>query len=164
MEKVGKNVLWVVIVASAAVVVLAAIVSWWWLLLGILFFPLVLVGLWDLAQPHHSILRNYPIAGHFRFILEGMGPELHQYLVESDTDGRPFNRDTRSIIYRRAKSVTDTKPFGTEQDVYAAGYTYLKHSIATRPVAEDPVRDLRITVGGRRASSRIRCPSSTSRR
>ena len=61
---------------------------------------------------------------------------------------RPFNRDTRSIIYERAKGVTDTKPFGTEQDVYAEGYTYLKHSIATRPVAEDPVRDLRITVGG----------------
>jgi glutamate synthase domain-containing protein 2 len=148
VEKIGKKVLWAVIIASVGVVVLAAIVSWWWLLLGIVFFPLVLVGLWDLVQPRHSILRNYPIAGHFRFILEGMGPELHQYLVESDTDGRPFNRDTRSIIYRRAKSVTDTKPFGTELDVYAEGYTYLKHSIATRPVAKDPVQDLRITVGG----------------
>ena len=74
-----------------------------------------------------------------RFMIEDMGPELHQYLVESDTDGRPFNRDTRAIIYERAKGVTDTKPFGTEQDVYTPGYTFLKHSIATRPVADDPV-------------------------
>ena len=148
MEKLGKKVLWAMVIAALLVIPLAVLVSPWWWLLEIIFVPLVLVGLYDLAQPRHSILRNYPIAGHMRFILEGMGPELHQYLVESDTDGRPFNRDTRSIIYRRAKSVADTKPFGTEQDVYADGYTYLKHSISTRPMAEDPVRDMRITVGG----------------
>ncbi len=105
-------------------------------------------GCVDITQKKHSITRNYPIVGHLRFILEDMGPELHQYLVENNTDGAPFNRDQRSIIYERAKGVTDTKPFGTEQNVYAEGYTFLKHSIATRPVAEDPVRDLRITVGG----------------
>ena len=81
-------------------------------------------------------------------MIEDIGPEMHQYLVESNTDGRPFDRDTRSIVYRRAKGVTDTKPFGTERDVYAAGYVYLKHSISTRPVAENPVRELRVTVGG----------------
>ncbi len=94
------------------------------------------VGILDYVQPRHSILRNFPIIGHLRFMLEDVGPELHQYLVESNTDGRPFNRDTRSIIYERAKGVSDKKPFGTERDVYADGYTYLKHSIATRPVAD----------------------------
>ena len=73
-----------------------------------------------------------------RFLLEGMGPELHQYLVENDTDGRPFDRDTRSVIYERAKNVGDKKPFGTERDVYDAGYSWLNHSIAPRPMVADP--------------------------
>ena len=77
-----------------------------------------------------------------------MGPELHQYLVENDTDGRPFDRDTRSVIYERAKNVGDKKPFGTELDVYDAGYSWMNHSIAPRPMAADPEQDLRVTVGG----------------
>jgi len=148
IAKIGAKALWLSLILVLLVVPLALLVSPWWWLLEIAFVLLALVGIRDYTQPRHSILRNFPIIGHLRFILEDMGPELHQYLVESDTDGRPFNRDTRSLIYERAKGVTDTKPFGTEQDVYADGYTYLKHSIATRPVAEDPVRDLRITVGG----------------
>ena len=119
---------------------------WWWL--ELIFVPLALLGLWDVTQKRHSILRNYPVAGHMRFLLEGMGPEIHQYLVESDQDGRPFNRDQRSVIYQRAKNVEDKKPFGTELDVNAPGYSWLTHSIATRPVAEDPVGMLRTTVGG----------------
>ncbi len=83
-----------------------------------------------------------------RFLLEGMGPELHQYLVESDTDGRPFDRDTRSVIYERAKNVGDKKPFGTEHDVYEAGYSWLNHSIAPRPMVADPENDLRVIIGG----------------
>ncbi len=146
--KIGTKVLWGSFLLALATVPLAILVSPWWWLLEFLFAPLVLIGLWDYTQSRHSILRNYPIIGHFRFLLEDMGPELHQYLVEDNTSGRPFNRDTRAIIYRRAKSVTDTKPFGTEQDVYAEGYTYLKHSILTRPVAADPVKEMRITVGG----------------
>ena len=146
--KVGTKVLWGALLLAIVTVPLAVLWSPWWWLAEIVLVPLVLVGLWDFTQKRHSILRNYPIIGHFRFLLEDMGPELHQYLVEDNTSGRPFDRDTRSIIYRRAKNVADTKPFGTEQDVYAEGYTYLKHSIVTRPVAEDPVRDLRITVGG----------------
>ena len=111
--------------------------------------PLALLGIYDYFQTRHSILRNYPIVGHLRFMLEDMGPELHQYLVESDTDGRPFNRDTRSVIYERAKGVTDKKPFGTELDVYDAGL-HLDRATRSRPgpMAEDPEQDLRITVGG----------------
>jgi glutamate synthase domain-containing protein 2 len=87
-----------------------------------------------------------------RFMLEDAGPELHQYLVEDDTGGRPFDRDTRSLMYQRAKSVQDKKPFGTELDVYADGYTTMMHSIATHPIAEDPVGSMRITVGGEQCS------------
>ncbi|MBS1837716.1 MAG: FMN-binding glutamate synthase family protein [Actinobacteria bacterium] len=114
--------------------------------------PLAVVGIWDVMQRRHSILRNFPILGHSRYLLEGIGAELHQYLVESNTDGRPFDRDTRSLIYERAKRRPDVKAFGTELDVYELGYTWLAHSIAPRPVPEDPVGRLRIVVGGERCS------------
>ncbi len=147
MEKVGWKVLWASIVLAVVVAALA-FVSPWFLLLEVIFVPLVVLGLYDITQRRHNILRNYPIAGHMRFLLESMGPELHQYLVESDENGRPFNRDTRSLIYQRAKNVEDKKPFGTELDVYAPGYMWLTHSISTRPMIEDPERNLRTTIGG----------------
>jgi glutamate synthase domain-containing protein 2 len=118
----------------------------WWL--ELLFVPLALIGIRDYFQTHHSILRNYPLAGRLRFLLEDMGPELHQYLVEDNTDGRPFDRDTRSLMYQRAKNVGDKKPFGTEHDVYAMGYTWMAHSIAPRPMIEDAQHNMRITIGG----------------
>jgi glutamate synthase domain-containing protein 2 len=148
IAKTGTKVMWAMIVLALLVIPLAVLVSPWWWLLEILFVPLAVLGIHDYTQSKHSILRNFPVIGHLRFLLEDMGPELHQYVVESNTDGRPFDRDTRSIIYERAKSVGDKKPFGTEKDVYAEGYTYLKHSIATRPMAEDPVGSMRVTVGG----------------
>ena len=80
--------------------------------------------------------------------MEDAGPELHQYLVENNTEGRPFDRDTRALMYERAKNVADKKAFGTELDVYADGYTWMMHSVAPRPVPEDPVASMRVTVGG----------------
>ncbi|MGB7860216.1 MAG: FMN-binding glutamate synthase family protein [Acidimicrobiia bacterium] len=140
--------MWAMIVLALGTIPLALLVSPWWWLLEILFVPLALLGIYDYTQQRHSILRNFPILGHFRFLIEDIGPELHQYIVESNQDGKPFNRDTRSIIYERAKGVNDKKPFGTEMDVYKEGYTYLKHSIATRPMMEDAGEKMRITVGG----------------
>jgi glutamate synthase domain-containing protein 2 len=147
MEKIGWKVLWASI-GLAVVVAALAFVSPWFLVLELIFVPLVLLGLYDITQRRHNITRNYPIAGHMRFLLESMGPELHQYLVESDENGRPFNRDVRSLIYSRAKNVEDKKPFGTELDVYAAGYMWLTHSISTRPMIEEPEKNLRTTIGG----------------
>ena len=148
IERIRTKVLWAVIVLAVVFLVLGIVVSWWWYLGLIVFVPLTILGIYDYFQLRHSILRNYPLAGRMRFLLEGMGPELHQYLVENDTDGRPFDRDTRSVIYERAKNVGDKKPFGTEHDVYDAGYSWLNHSIAPRPMVADPEADLRITVGG----------------
>lgn len=148
IEKVGKSALWLVLVLTAAVVLLGVLADPWWFVALAVLVPAAAVGVWDLVQQRHSILRNFPILGHFRFLIEGVGAELHQYLVESNTDGRPFDRDTRSLIYRRAKSVADKKPFGTELDVYANGYTWLAHSITPRPMPDDPVAALRVTIGG----------------
>ncbi|MEO2168307.1 MAG: FMN-binding glutamate synthase family protein, partial [bacterium] len=109
---------------------------------------LTLLGVYDKLQPRHSILRNYPVLGHLRFLLEDFGPELHQYIVESNTMGAPFNRDRRSLMYARAKGDVDKKAFGTELNVYGNGYVWLTHSIAPKPMPKDPVAHLRIDLGG----------------
>ena len=106
---------------------------------------LVLVGLHDVTQTHHSILRNYPIAAHIRFLLEDIRPEIRQYFLESDTDGMPFNRTERSLVYARAKGQLDKRPFGTELDVNATEFEWLNHSIAPAKPEEEPFR---ITIGG----------------
>jgi glutamate synthase domain-containing protein 2 len=118
-----------------------------WLLSGfVVASALVAVGVHDLVQKNHSILRNYPIAAHLRFIFEEIRPELRQYFFEGDKDGTPFSRDRRAVVYQRAKMQLDVRPFGTQYDVYAPGYEWMHHSIAPRPVAQEPFR---VTVGGR---------------
>lgn len=157
IQKVGNKLMWAMIVLALATIPLALYVSPWWWLLEILFLPLAILGISDYTQERHSILRNFPILGHFRFLIEDIGPELHQYVVESNQDGAPFNRDTRSIIYERAKNVNDKKPFGTEMDVYSQGYTYVKHSISTRPMMEDAAENMRITIGGPQCTQPYSC-------
>ena len=99
---------------------------------GWVFFFLCLalsaVGVHDMLQTHHAILRNYPILGHMRFLLEFIRPEIRQYFLESDSDGTPFNRSKRAIAYQRAKRDLDKRPFGTQQDVYGGNYGGIKHS------------------------------------
>jgi glutamate synthase domain-containing protein 2 len=121
---------------------------WLWWVLGLVAGPLTLLGLWDVIQKRHSILRSYPVLGHLRWVIEDLGPELHQYVVETNKSGRPFNRDQRSLMYQRAKNVEDKKPFGTEMDTYAPGYTWLTHSLAPVPISDDPVAALRFHLGG----------------
>jgi len=104
-----------------------------------------MLGIRDLAQTRHSILRNYPIAAHLRFLVEEIRPELRQYLFESETDGAPFSRDTRAIVYQRAKMVLDKRPFGTQSDVYADNFEWLSHSVAPHPVARG---GFRVSIGG----------------
>ena len=77
---------------------------------------LTIVGTIDLFQTSHSVLRNYPILAHFRFIFEGIRPELRQYFFEGDKDGMPFSRDRRAVAYQRAKMALDVRPFGTHYD------------------------------------------------
>ena len=64
----------------------------------IFFGPLIILGMFDITQKSHSILRNFPVLGHMRFLLEEIRPEIYQYFVESDPGGRPFNREQRSAV------------------------------------------------------------------
>lgn len=111
-------------------------------ILAVLLFGL---GIYDLVQTKHAILRNFPILGHTRYLLEMIGPELHQYFVEDNTDGKPIDRNHRSYVYERAKEQNSTHPFGTELNVEAENYKWMQHSIyPAKKLDEAP----RVLVGG----------------
>ncbi|WP_445491770.1 FMN-binding glutamate synthase family protein [Rhodopseudomonas sp. RCAM05734] len=111
----------------------------------LVFAGLTALGIRDLVQKDHAVLRNYPIAAHLRFLLEEIRPEMRQYFFESEKDGMPFSRDTRAVVYQRAKMVLDKRPFGTQKNVYEQGYEWMHHSVAPRPHASEAFR---INVGG----------------
>ncbi len=103
------------------------------------------LGLYDILQAQHAILRNYPIMGHFRFIFEGFRPEIRQYFIESDEDALPFSRSQRSLVYQRAKNENADKPFGSIIDVYQEDYRFLTHSMSPNKPAD--FKTFRITIG-----------------
>lgn len=115
---------------------------WAWGAAG--FGSLALLGTWDLLQRRSTLRRNYPLLAHFRYGLESIGPEMRQYFIEADTAQVPFSRQQRALVYQRAKAVNDTRPFGTQQDVYGIDYEWINHSLA--PVAIDS-HDFRLTIG-----------------
>jgi len=136
------------IIATAALIALVAHDRslWLYLLIPLAFFAFFAgLGTRDLLQKRHAVLRNYPISAHLRFILESIRPEMRQYFFEDDKFGMPFSRDKRALVYQRAKKQLDKRPFGTQYDVYADGYEWLRHSVAPRPLATD---QFRISIGG----------------
>lgn len=132
--------------AAALTLACLALAVWsgWFLIAAGVFAALTAVGIYDVTQTRHAILRNYPILGHMRFIFEGIRPEIRQYLIESDRDEEPFSREQRSIVYQRAKGVEDKRPFGTQQRIYDAGYAWLTHSIQPLHLTS---HDFRVLIG-----------------
>lgn len=116
---------------------------WWWLGAG-LCTVLALLGVRDMVQVRHSVLRNYPIIGHLRFLLEFIRPELRQYFIEADHEALPFSRAQRSLVYQRAKGDPDSRPLGTQLNVTAQGYEWVNHSMQPTKLAS---HDFRITIG-----------------
>ena len=111
----------------------------------LVFAALVALGVYDLQQTRHAILRNYPVIGHIRFMLEYVRPEVRQYFIESDSEAAPFSRAQRSLVYQRAKGDPDNRPFGTHLDVGAHGYEWVNHSLAPTQL---PSHDFRVWIGG----------------
>lgn len=136
--------------SAILVIALIGLISIWWLpVLWSLFIvvPLIGLGMMDMIQTKRAIRRNFPLLGRLRYVFESIRPEIQQYFVESDTDGRPFNRLHRSVIYQRSKRERDTTAFGTQLNVYENNYEWLSHSIKALDyfkVNEHP----RVTVGG----------------
>ena len=140
-----------VIIALIFLTIIAVVSIIWqpilWSLL--LVIPIILLGIQNMIQKKHAIKRNYPVVGEFRYLLESVRPEIMQYFVETDPEGRPINRIFRSLIYRRAKKVTDTAPFGTQSDVYSEGYEWMDHSIYASAKNKTEHQDVpRVMIGG----------------
>jgi glutamate synthase domain-containing protein 2 len=115
---------------------------------GPVFAALVGLGVRDSLQRRHAVLRNYPVIGHIRFLLEYIRPEIRQYFIESDNESYPFSRQQRSLVYQRAKNDSDKRPFGTQLDVHALGYEWINHSLQPTRLAS---HDFRVLVGEGRA-------------
>lgn len=94
------------------------------------------MGFYDMYQSKKTIRRNFPLVGRMRYLLEALGPGIRQYFIEADTEGKPFTRLQRSIVYQRSKKETDSMPFGTQLDVYKEGYEWINHSIRAIPFSE----------------------------
>ena len=143
----------VVILGVIALLVLFHANHWW--MWGFLII-LAVIAVYDRLQTRHTILRNFPVLGHMRFILEFLRPEIQQYFVADDREEQPYDRDTRTVIYSRAKGVDDTRPFGTDRQILEVGYEWVAHSLAPRHLSE--VED-RVMIGG----PQCRHPYSASR-
>ena len=139
------------ILSSIFMVALAGVISYFlWHPFAwsyVIIIPIIALGIYDMEQPKHSLMANFPVVGRFRWVAEWLRPKIYQYFVESDTDGAPFNRLSRTVIYQRAKKTNDTTPFGTQLNVYEPGYEWLNHSIT--PLHHDKVNENpRVLVGG----------------
>jgi len=130
-----------------AILAVALLALLWQPMLGayVIILPIVALGIVDMTQSRQAVRRNFPVIGHGRYLLERIRPEINQYFIESNLDGKPFSRNERSVVYQRAKGELDTLPFGTQKDVYAPGYEWINHSLAPK---EPDHTAQRIMVGG----------------
>ncbi|WP_062763209.1 FMN-binding glutamate synthase family protein [Falsirhodobacter sp. alg1] len=150
MRKKADYLRYVPILLAAAITFLSGILvlfwSAWVLPVFLIAAALWIIGLMDMRQIKHSILRNYPIIGHLRFMIESVRPEFRQYFFESDRDEVPFSREMRGLVYQRSKGAEDKRPFGTVEAVYASGFNWLTHSIAPKVIHDT---DFRVRIGGK---------------
>lgn len=136
---------------SGTVVIAVVSTAYFWppvLWVFLVIAPLIVMGIFDMLQKHHTIRRNFPLIGRFRYVLESIRPEIMQYFVETDTEGRPLNRILRSLIYRRAKNVNDTEPFGTQMNLYHSGYEWMEHSMYAKHNPKEIGKFPKLTIGG----------------
>jgi len=129
-----------------------AIGTWFYHFLGWSFLvsiPLFIWGMYEAKQTTRTLLRNFPILGRGRYIMEILRPKIYQYFIESDTDGTPISRIYRSVVYQRAKEQLASTPFGTQLDVYQTGYEWINHSIYPKDLRKLDISKLRVLVGGK---------------
>lgn len=139
----NKFIFWGIVLLIVTWTTALLIKAHYWI--PILLTFLYILGIYNTYQTKHAILRNFPVLGYFRYIFEEISPEIQQYFIERETDGKPFPRHQRSAAYRRSKNIGDTVPFGTQLEINHRKYEGIKHSIyAKHPKEELP----RVTIGG----------------
>ena len=118
----------------------------WLLVLGVLVLGLLALALYDWTQKAHTIRRNFPLVGRFRYLLEKIGPELRQYIVAGDNEERPFTRDQRRWVYASSKRENNYFAFGTDDAIdITPGHVLVKHStLGCRTPASTPEAGLEV--------------------
>ena len=150
------SVAWLLVVTSGSFDVTQLADHPFQLVLFLLLLAYAVLGFWDMKWAPNNLRRNYPVLANIRYLLEYIRPEIQQYFIASNTSERPFNREQRDLIYRRAKGLNDTLPFGTQRDILEQGFRSLYHSINATSVKKEHGR---ITIGGPQCSR----PYSSSR-
>lgn len=136
------------LITAGTIVALVSVFGWFWPPLFwsfVVIVPILLIGLWDLYFSSNTILRNFPFFGHFRYLFLSISPEINQYFVENNTEGKPFNKIQRNMVNKRADKKLETHPFGTEEDVYRGNYEWVPHSIYPKQKKDSAPR---VRVGG----------------
>ena len=144
--RLGRYTAFIIICGVLAVALTMPMLPGTALWLALIAGALVLVGIYDMVQTRHAILRNYPVIGHIRWLVEMIRPEIRQYLIEGDNEAAPFSRAQRTLVYQRAKDLAGEHPFGTLLNLYGDDYEFIGHSM--RPIAEPDWRGFRIIIGG----------------
>ena len=124
------------------------------------------VAAYDLLQRRHALLRNFPLLGHGRYLLESVGPELRQYIVTSNDAERPFSRDQRRWVYASSKLENNYFGFGTDNDVeHTGGYPVIKHRTFSEvaPQASSTLARRRLSLRPRSSAARGTGPASSAR-
>jgi glutamate synthase domain-containing protein 2 len=111
----------------------------------VILLPIITLGFYDAFQKKRTISRLYPVLAHFRYFMESIRPEIQQYFIETNLSGRPISREFRDLVYQRAKGERDTRPFGTQFDLYSTGYQWVLQSLHPKPKQDNP----RIEFGGK---------------
>jgi glutamate synthase domain-containing protein 2 len=135
----------IIALAAAALSALALLHAPWWWIGAAPFLLLTALGVWDFVQPSHTLMRNYPVIARIRWLSESLRPFVQSYFVEGDTEGKPFSREERALVYRRSKNIEGVQPFGSELDFRAPDVEWLEHSIAAR---SGKGANVRLDIGG----------------
>jgi glutamate synthase domain-containing protein 2 len=131
------------LITSTIAVILIGAIGWMWhpfLWVYAVIGPIILIGIFDMFQTENTIIRNFPVLGHFRYFFLSISPEIRQYFVESNTDGKPFNKNQRDFVNKRAENAYQTHPFGTELDLYEEKYIWAPHSIYPKELKKEAAR------------------------
>ncbi len=114
--------------------------------LGLLVLYLAILYVIDKTQKEHTVRRNYPVIGRFRYFFEHLGEFFRQYFFAMDREEMPFNRAQRSWVYRAAKNIDSTIAFGSTRDLRPAG-TVMFVNAPFPPMTDESLPPKPITVG-----------------
>ena len=131
-------------IISISIVVILGQISSWFYTMYIVLLPFIGLGIYDQLQNKKAILKNFPVLGHFRYLFLLIRPEIRQYFVESNEDGRPFSWEKRNVMSQRSLKSLDTMPFGTRVDTDRIGYEWINHSLNPGHMTD---KEMHVTVG-----------------